>query len=92
MAGFDCKCPYCDKEIPVYNEWVAHDHSTDFTIACEWCGRTVQIDVGMEPIFETSKPSCCMCNKAEPGDNGHYCNPCHQKLIELSKRNMDGRG
>jgi hypothetical protein len=86
MAGFDCKCPYCDREIEdLHRKWSDRDYSTNFELQCNWCSRNVAIGVGMEPIFETSKPTCCMCSRAETGSNGHYCDPCYKKLIEASK-------
>jgi hypothetical protein len=87
MAGFDERCPYCNHEINCQSVWENHDYATGFKAECVWCMRKVQIDVRMEPIFETSKPCCAMCSKAETGDNPHYCNPCHARLIELSKHN-----
>jgi hypothetical protein len=87
MAGFDHKCPFCDHEIEVYKEWEFRDYTTNFEVACEWCKRQVSVNVRSEPIFETCKPTCAMCGRADTGDNPNYCNPCHQKLIELSKHN-----
>jgi hypothetical protein len=87
MAGFDHKCPYCDKEIAVYREWESREYTSDFIVECEWCKRRVQVDVRSEPVFETGKPMCPMCCRAEVGDNPFYCDPCHEKLIELSKHN-----
>lgn len=87
MAGFDHKCPYCNQEIDVRSAWESRDYSTDFQVACDWCKRNVQIDVSSEPIFETSKPTCSMCSRAELGSNPYYCDPCHSKLIALSAQN-----
>ena len=82
MAGFDEKCPYCNKDIDCRAAWIDRDYLTDFKVQCSWCNREVQIDVGMEPIFETSKPSCAMCSRAEIGDNQFYCNKCHEKILK----------
>jgi len=92
MAGFDHRCPYCNTEIDVRSAWENHDYSTDFKVECPHCKRQVQVDVGMEPIFETSKPCCAMCSRADVGGNPHYCDPCHEKLIELSKHNNKFEG
>jgi hypothetical protein len=87
MAGFDHKCPYCETVIPVYAAWEHHDYATDFQVECEWCKRRVQVDVRQEPIFATGKPMCNMCCRAEVGGNPYYCDPCHEKLLELSNHN-----
>jgi hypothetical protein len=39
----------------------------------------------MEPIFETGKVTCAMCAKADVDGNGFYCDPCHQRIVYLSK-------
>jgi hypothetical protein len=87
MAGFDQKCPYCDHDIDCRAKWESTDYSTSFNVDCGWCKRPVQVYVGMEPIFETAKVTCSMCAKADVAANGFYCDPCHQRLIELSKHN-----
>jgi hypothetical protein len=82
MAGFDHKCPYCDKEIEVHRHWGESDYSSSFILACDWCKRNVEVQVAMEPIFETGKPSCAMCSRAEVGDNAYYCNKCHKEILK----------
>ena len=82
MAGFDEKCPHCDADIEAQRQWEFHDYSTSFEVDCPSCGLRVEIGVSMEPIFETSKPSCAMCSR-ERGGNAHYCDKCHKELIEL---------
>lgn len=85
MAGFDEKCPYCDREIDCQAKWQNTDYSTSFNTNCGWCTRPVQVCVRMEPIFETGKATCAMCSKADVGGNGFYCDPCHQRMVDLSK-------
>ena len=87
MAGFDHKCPYCNAEIDVEHAWRANDQRMNFRTVCESCRKSVEIDVHTEPVFETSKPRCLMCHKAEPAGSPWYCGECHKKLQELSKRN-----
>jgi hypothetical protein len=90
MSGFDEKCPYCETEIDVRSEWEYRDYADEFFVDCKNCNHRVQVDVVPEPIFETSKPMCKLCCRAEATVNPHYCDPCHAKLKELSKHNGGG--
>ena len=49
MATF---CPYCDKEIEdtIQREW-AGDYVKSFEFECPECGKTMDIDIEMEPVF-----------------------------------------
>ena len=60
MATF---CPYCDEEIKdtVQREWVG-DSVTNFDFECPECGKTMEIDVEMEPVFLTHKKSKAKSN------------------------------
>jgi hypothetical protein len=85
MSGFDHKCPYCETEIDVHRAWESHDYSDDFLTMCEACHRVVQIDVATEPIFETSKPVCHRCRRAELTDSQSYCDHCLAEIKESQR-------
>lgn len=53
MAEF---CPYCDEEIEdsIHREWVG-DYLMNFEFVCPECGKTMEIDVEMEPVFLSHK-------------------------------------
>jgi hypothetical protein len=84
MAGFDQRCPHCDREIDCQRRWADHDYQTEFHVECE-CGKRVCVNVHSVPEFETSKVMCQMCNKKEAVL--WYCKPCKAKLDALSKAN-----
>jgi len=84
MAGFDEKCPFCHRAIDCRAAW---DYQTDFVVECKNCERKVQVDVHQEPVFETSKPKCPMCNKHLKKSDLCYCSGCKEKLHKLSEFN-----
>ena len=84
MAGFDQRCPFCNHEIDCRAAW---DYQTDYVLVCGNCERDVQVNVHSEPVFETSKPSCPMCNKTLKVGDRSYCVGCREKLSALSEYN-----
>jgi hypothetical protein len=84
MAGFDQKCPFCNHDIDCRAAW---DYQTDYVLVCGNCERDVQVNVHSEPVFETSKPSCPMCDKTLKVGDRHYCVGCREKLSALSEHN-----
>lgn len=84
MAGFDERCPHCNELIQCYDKWVDHDHQSFFVIECE-CGKRVEINVEMTPVFETCKVMCAKCGKKEP-DGPHYCSKCFEQIVEHERK------
>ena len=56
-------CPYCNKEIEdaIHHEWVG-DSVMNFDLECPECGKTMEIDVEMDPVFLIHKKSKAKSN------------------------------
>ena len=83
MAGFDEKCPYCDKVMNIRNRW---DYESTFRLDCEHCQKTVSITVHSVPEFETSKLLCVRC-EATVIEDGHYCKICQERIAKIKSDN-----
>ena len=57
MAGFDGRCPHCNKSIDgaLHGIWTDHDYMTDFVFECPECKQRVQMNVHSVPEFELEK-------------------------------------
>jgi hypothetical protein len=86
MVTKNSKCPYCDASVDVYDHWKRFEHRVSFDLMCR-CGRSMRVDVSIEPLFKVSKRKCCCCNASEPVGDGYYCETCHRSLRQLSKHN-----
>lgn len=87
MAGFDEACPHCDtKQVNIHGAWVARDHEHDFIMECDACRKLIAVTVHSVPEFETGKPMCQKCKRAEVGREP-YCQKCQAELKALSEYN-----